>query len=87
MSSVGFRSGVSGEMCVYIDLDGKCLFHNIQRELLLLHADSDDDFYHSAHLKYFKNKLNYEAHNRYSVKSRNHHLFWYFQIVLFPLNL
>lgn len=52
MSSVGFRSGVSGEMCVYIDLDGNCLFHNIQRELLLLHADSDDDFYHSAHLKY-----------------------------------
>lgn len=52
MSSVGFRSGVSGEMCVYIDLDVKCLFHNIQRELLLLHADSDDDFYHSAHLKY-----------------------------------
>lgn len=45
MSSVGFRSGVSG-------LDVKCLFHNIQRELLLLHADSDDDFYHSAHLKY-----------------------------------
>lgn len=29
MSLVGFCSGVLGEMCVYIDLDGNCLFYNI----------------------------------------------------------